>query len=326
MSITVRRTDGTTLVEIADQTIDTSSCSLALVGRGAVGYGQAVAEDLVHLLENFSNSTAPAYPISGQLSFDTTIRQIKLYDGSMWKIVGSSSGGTDVLGAGITIAGNYSGGSRLAGSRGLILTYGSRATTVDVQLSEGRIVSVTCMEAIANANLPATVSIEGVTYSFASRFPYGLSAGTTLASDTAGYVFDGTSVRARYADVAERYATSERVQPGDVVELGGEAEIRKTSAFCSTEVFGVISSSPAFILNSHAGDDETHPLVAMVGRVPCRVSGPVRKGQRLVSSAKAGVAEAAPSNVPFQAIIGRALQDKFSDGIELVKITLAGVK
>lgn len=327
MSYTVRRTNGTTLVEIADQTINTTDSSLALVGRGAVNYGQYFAENFVHLVENFSNTTAPVRPLSGQLWFDTGTNVMRYYDGAAWKVFGgAASGNTSNVGSGLTIGGSVASGNRLAGSTGVILTFGAASTTVQVTLSEGKIISCTCSETLPNASLPAQVTIDAQTYVFAARFPNGLSAGTTLATDAANYVFAGTATTALYADLAERYATSEPVEPGDVVEIGGPAEIRKSSGFASTEVFGVISTAPAFRMNEGAGTDETHPFVALAGRVPCKVLGQVRKGQRLMASGFPGVAMAADNNINAQSVIGRAIADKYEDDIGLVEIVLAGVK
>ena len=81
-------------------------------------------------------------------------------------------------------------------------------------------------------------------------------------------------------------------------------------------------------MNDAAGNDETHPPVALTGRVPCYVIGPVKKGDRLVSSNTAGVATVIDPNEVFEnytAIIGRALEDNNDSEIKLVEI-LVGTK
>jgi hypothetical protein len=77
-------------------------------------------------------------------------------------------------------------------------------------------------------------------------------------------------------------------------------------------------------MNSTAGDRETHPYVALVGRVPVKVTGTVKKGQRLVTSPIAGVAMAVDiSALPNSfVVIGRALADKITDDVGLVEITV----
>jgi hypothetical protein len=89
---------------------------------------------------------------------------------------------------------------------------------------------------------------------------------------------------AQYADVAERFAADEEYMPGTVVELGGTAEITCSNTELSETVFGVISTRAAYLMNSGAGSDATHPPVAMTGRVPVRAVGQIAKGDRLVSA------------------------------------------
>ena len=119
-----------------------------------------------------------------------------------------------------------------------------------------------------------------------------------------------TATTALYADVAERFAADTTYEPGTVVELGGTAEITRSVEELSDNVFGVISTRAAFTMNHGAGSDETHPPVAMTGRVPVRVTGVIRKGDRLVSAGN-GLARAAQKGeaTAFN-VIGRALEDR----------------
>jgi hypothetical protein len=122
----------------------------------------------------------------------------------------------------------------------------------------------------------------------------------------------GTAVHAQYADLAERFEADQPLIPGTVVEMGGTAEITSVQADLSENVFGVISTRAAYLMNSQAGSDQTHPPVAVQGRVPVRVVGQVRKGDRLVS-AGAGLARAGGrTEINTWNVIGRALADKTS--------------
>ena len=115
---------------------------------------------------------------------------------------------------------------------------------------------------------------------------------------------------ALYADVAERFAADEVLEAGTVVELGGVAEITRSLEELSENVFGVISTRAAYLMNGGAGEDDTHPPVAMTGRVPVKVVGIIHKGDRLVS-AGAGIARAAqPGEITAFNVIGRSLVDK----------------
>jgi hypothetical protein len=118
------------------------------------------------------------------------------------------------------------------------------------------------------------------------------------------------STSAQYADVAERFAADTVYPAGTVVELGGSAEITLVADDLSEKVFGVISKQAAYLMNSAAGSDETHPPVAMTGRVPVKVIGQVLKGDRLVSAGNGLARSAKPGEATAFNVIGRALKDK----------------
>ena len=133
--------------------------------------------------------------------------------------------------------------------------------------------------------------------------------------------FNGTATQAQYADMAEIYSADADYGPGTVVKIGGDAEITMTTEHADTDVFGVISTNPAYLMNSEA---EGLP-VALAGRVPVKVIGKVKKGQRLTSSDVPGLAWAADEETSFQAIIGRSLENK-DDGNEGIVEAVVGVK
>jgi hypothetical protein len=128
-----------------------------------------------------------------------------------------------------------------------------------------------------------------------------------------------TATTALYADVAERFAADELLEPGTVVELGGLKEITRSQQDLSENVFGVISTRPAYTMNGGAGEDDTHPPVAMTGRVPVKAIGTIRRGDRLVS-AGSGVARAArPGEATAFNVIGRSLEDKHSEELGTIE-------
>jgi hypothetical protein len=119
---------------------------------------------------------------------------------------------------------------------------------------------------------------------------------------------------AEYADLAERFEADAAYPAGTVVMLGGPKEITAAMEDATDDVFGVISTRAAFTMNGAAGSDETHPPVAMTGRVPVRAIGIVRKGQRLISAGN-GLARAATRDEwTAYNVIGRALKDKTTQG------------
>ena len=138
--------------------------------------------------------------------------------------------------------------------------------------------------------------------------------------DIRANVVHATSTSAQYADVGERFEADAPMSEGAVVEIGGGEEITETTSELSQDVFGVVSTRPAYAMNAGAGNNESHPFVAMTGRTPVRVSGAVNKGQRLVSSSVKGTARAVATGetfTPFH-VIGRALESKSDAGIGLV--------
>jgi hypothetical protein len=132
----------------------------------------------------------------------------------------------------------------------------------------------------------------------------------TLTMFGSNGAISGNQINANYADVAERFEADEELSPGTVVELGGSAEITQVGADLSEKVFGVISTRAAYLMNSSAGPDATHPPVAMTGRVPVKVVGSVARGDRLVSAGNGHARSAQAGEATAFNVIGRALRDK----------------
>lgn len=86
MSYPITLSNGQPLLDLSDGVIDNSATSLLLIGKNYAGYGEALNENLVHMLEHFANGTQPANPLAGQLWWDTTNNILKVYSGTSWKI------------------------------------------------------------------------------------------------------------------------------------------------------------------------------------------------------------------------------------------------
>ena len=89
MAYTINKTDGTILATITDGTIDNST-SLTLFGKSYSGFGEALNENLVKLLENAASTSTPTTPLTGELWFDKNTSQLKVYDGSSFKPAGGA--------------------------------------------------------------------------------------------------------------------------------------------------------------------------------------------------------------------------------------------
>lgn len=450
MSYTITLTDGSIFATIPDGTINTGS-SMTLVGKNYAGYGQFINDDIIRLLENGSNTTAPGAPLVGQLWWDQTTDTMKVYNGTTFKVISGATAsasaptsnvagdlwydsvnaqlnvysgsafilvgpaytaGTGVTGAipatitdtdavshvvvelyvndsivgivskdasfnpqvaipgfaanvrpGITLATAISGVNQYfqgtasnANTVGNISASGFVQTTTnqtmtgtlgilnDSGLSVGADsdfrASVTGSDVFLrnqtqDGNLTFQINDGGVTTTLIQMYgansmtaipnsvTVNTAAGATAivngAGNAVGNIGSSSSyfntvfaqaTTALYADVAERFASDEIYEPGTVVELGGSAEITRVRHDASDSVFGVISTRPAFTMNGGAGDNDTHPPVAMTGRVPVKVIGVVNKGDRLISAGD-GVARAAqPGEATSFNVIGRALSSK----------------
>ena len=120
--------------------------------------------------------------------------------------------------------------------------------------------------------------------------------------------FRGVSTSAQYADLAENYEADADYEPGTVLVIGGDKEVTITDEAGSYKVVGVVSTDPAYLMNSEANG----VAVALRGRVPCKVTGVVKKGDVLIASNTPGHAMVAadPKSLSPLQIIGRSLQTK----------------
>jgi hypothetical protein len=418
MSYIINLTNGSVLTTIADGTLNTTACSMALPGKNYAGYGIYLDDNFVHLLENSSNSTAPSTPLVGQLWwnsankimsvwngtvwktissatssasaptsnvqgdlwYDTVNQQLNVYSGTTWILVGPAF--TNAQGTTGAIPATVSDNSAVAHTilqlyvGGILLGIMSKDTTAftpspaipgfatikpGLQLSTSSAAyifqgSITNADTLGPNALPATSFMRSdaaatTTGKITTTSNQGLSVGSngdfTVAvagsdininnNDTNGNINFGaniagtpttvltingsngivsstTGINANYADLAERFAADAELSPGTVVELGGSAEITQVDLDLSENVFGVISTRAAYMMNGAAGNNITHPPVAMTGRVPVRTIGLVCKGDRLVSAGMGLARAAKPGEATAFNVIGRALRDKMDEG------------
>ena len=414
MAYTINLTNGTILTTIADGTINNTVCSQTLIGKNYAGYGQFLDDNFVHLLESGANSTPPGAPLTGQLWwdtssgllkvyngttfktvssttaqssaptsnvtgdlwYDTTNQQLKVYTGTTWLVVGPAyTSGTGVTGAiATTIVDNTStshvvielyvndsivgiiskdatftpqvaltGFTTVRPGITLSTLVGSQVPLFQgtAVLAQGLVGGQPYMLNNANTSTTGTVSVlnnsglfvgansdlnmyvSGTSAFIANQTSNGniyfrvniAGSPTTVMTINGGTgTISGNQINANYADVAERFASDTIYEPGTVVELGGSEEITKVITDLSDKVFGVISTRAAYLMNSQAGSDATHPPVAMTGRVPVKVIGLVSKGDRLVSAGNGFARAATAGEATAFNVIGRALVSKIDSG------------
>lgn len=130
------------------------------------------------------------------------------------------------------------------------------------------------------------------------------------------------STSAQYADLAEKYQADVEYKPGTVLEFGGNAEVTASTTGYSTKIAGVVSTDPAYLMNSSL-DGSNVVNIALLGRVPCQVIGTISKGDCLVSSNTTGVATSMVSS-EYQpgCVIGKSLEDYNSDQVGVIEIVV----
>jgi|TARA_A100001011_G_C14290809_1_gene836116 hypothetical protein len=542
MAYKINNTFGTLLVTLSDGTIDVATTDLTLIGKGYAGFGEKLNENLVKLLENFNNTSAPSNKIQGQLWYDKTNNQLNVYTGSKFKPVGSPTnstsaptnavqgdlwfdttntqlyvytgsawtlvGPTTVAGSGVTqvitespedntgvkrsilklvsndtvvgvvsnlaftpsstetlgaalitagfstvaqgiqlssavasvkfrgtstdsdslggvTAANYlrsdsadtttgrisvqsDDGIRLGGGNDITMTLSSddftiAQTTQDKDIiftvndggvtkealritgSSGRIehlrvgdltvdgtntvLNTTTLSVedniielnrgvSSNSGMPnftglkvnrgetSTATEQNLYWVWDETFAddgstiFGNAGGAWTAFkasqtdteleaptlvDIRANIVHATSTSAQYADLAERYASDMKLEVGEVVMLGGEEEVTRCDTDSCNNVFGVVSESPAFLMNAEAGNNDSHPMIALKGRVLVKLKGKGQAGDRIVS---AGNGEARIANIKectaFNTI-GRLIKHKYNEQTALTECVI-GVK
>jgi hypothetical protein len=129
----------------------------------------------------------------------------------------------------------------------------------------------------------------------------------------------GSQLQATYSDLAEWYTSDKEYEPGTVLVFGGDAETTTTTQINDTRCAGVVTTDPAYTMNHDLVG--TKVCIALVGRVPCKVVGRVKKGDMLTTSATPGYAVRA--TIPtLGAVIGKALEDKDSGEAGVIEIAV----
>jgi len=301
------------------------------VGYDHVVIQMFVANTIVSMVSKDSSFT-PAVGIAGFATIDPGIQMSTAVTNAQF--VGTAANASLLDGLDSTSFLRSDASDTTSGTLGIINDSG-----LTVGLDQDAKISVTLATSAVNiqnqtqdANINVQVNDGGVTttalFVDGSTALVGVKGITNLGSNGAGNIGSSatffntifaTATTALYADVAERFAADVEMLPGTVVELGGTAEITKSVDELSENVFGVISTRAAYLMNAGAGTDSTHPPIAMTGRVPVRVTGSICKGDRLVAAGD-GLARAARAGeaTAFNTI-GRSLEAKESETVGIIE-------
>ena len=217
------------------------------------------------------------------------------------------------IGSGVTTTGAVSATGNITG--GNLNTTGSHAITGN--LSAGNISTSGQVSAVGNitgGNITTSGTVTGGSGNFGTstvslgNIVNNNSNGVGNIGSTSSYfnqVF-ATATTALYADLAEYYLADADYAPGTVVKFGGTAELTVADQDLDPMIAGVVSTNPAYAMNSGLVGDHVI-AVALVGRAPCLVKGPVRRGQMMVSAGD-GYARA-ELNPAMGTVIGKSLED-----------------
>ena len=147
---------------------------------------------------------------------------------------------------------------------------------------------------------------------------------TTGANTTAGSVIGnwtlsaGSRWNASYADLSEKYVADANYGPGTVLIFGGEHEVTIATEMNTTRVAGVITTDAAYTMNSGL-EAEFIADIALQGRVPCKVIGPVFKGDLLVAASNGHAI--ANNEARAGTIIGKSLEN-FNEASGIIEVAV----
>ena len=132
-----------------------------------------------------------------------------------------------------------------------------------------------------------------------------------------------TASTAKYADLAEKYISDNDYEPGTVLVFGGDNEVTECTKKYDKRIAGIVSTDPAYLMNS----DVEGVAVGLIGRVPCKVIGEIRKGDLMVASDTPGHAEAwkDESNPMTGSVIGKALEDKYGASRGIIEVVVGKI-
>jgi len=257
-----------------------------------------------------TNYTGTTVSVTGTVTGASVVGGV--ITGTSLSLSGNTTPGNVLTGGLISATGNITGGNISATNHTgtNVSVTGSITAGGDLSLI-GNIVDTGALTIITSSNGNITLSPNGTgnINTGANIMP---TANATANIGSATNYFNtvfAKATSAQYADLAEMYCADEAYIPGTVVEFGGFDEVTITTQSHSTQVAGIVSTNPSYLMNSTLTCTNAVE-VALVGRVPCLVVGTIRKGDRLVSSDRPGVAQALNINL-YQpgCIIGKALEE-----------------
>jgi len=313
---------------------------------GAITYnGAEGSESIITVATDGTPSALAKYGTAGELdtkqlkvdgykAIDTATNAIEFYTPGAYKFLSStgSSGGNSVATAGGTW--DFSSATLKATTitTGAPATPGSitgqyavqASSQIDFTLGTLKSNNLTTGATGTNGTLTGQWALDGSSQFDATAGTlksYTLTTGSSTAQGniTGAWSITGTLEATYAADLAEYYTGDQTYESGTVLVFGGEEEVTTSVMVNDTRVAGVVSTNAAYIMNGDCPGDKV--LIALAGRVPCKVVGRVKKGDLLTTSATPGCAIKA-LDPKLGAIIGKALEDKDYGEVGLIEVAV----
>lgn len=304
----------------------------AIVTPGGVGIGGNLFAGQINTTGNIlaTNAILNALTVNGGIISTGTINTSGNVEAAVGTFNGLVLNGTITGVSSITASGlinttaNVSTAQLNAGqinTTGNILSTGGvfNALTVNGTITATGYINTTANISAAVANF-GNVSIAGGSHININSIAPAGNAAVTLGNLTNQWsTIYGKATTAQYADLAEIYTSDKKYVPGTVLIFGGNEEVTISTLSHDPRIAGVVSTNPAYLMNS----TETGVQVALTGRVPCRVLGPVRKGDRLVASEHAGIAQRL-NGLLYEpgCIIGKALEEIVEPRVHTIEVVV----
>jgi hypothetical protein len=329
----------------------TSTTTGTMQITGGVGISGNVWADRIHAVNNGNGTNFRVGDDAwlGDINVANTVRLMGAQDNTQaflrfgnvnTNALGVNGSGPLSWGGVLNVTGNILGATASFGainSTGLINTTGN---IICASISAGTYVGLSSNKINTNAsNVTVTASFVNVAVNgsnvaafSATGFIVGIDSGATSIRNAGtngignigatGATFNtvfAKATTAQYADLAEIYTSDQQYPGGTVVVFGGEAEVTQSHSPHDTRIAGVVSTNPAYLMNH----DAIGVPVALQGRVPCQVLGPVAKGDRLVASQHPGIAQRLNKELYEPGcIIGKALQAIDSTDISTIEVVV----
>jgi hypothetical protein len=329
-------------VDILNGSVDETT-SLELIGKNYPNYGQKIAQNFAKLLENFRGDTPPRNPVPGQLWWDSRNHALKVWSdqgAGLFKNIGAVTAGVDKplnpligdLWWDYNPATGANGGNLVLKVYTGILTLGDNGWLIigPTYPSTYGLTGFIVEEIPDSANVTHRVLsqyIDGTRVSITSQNDFTLKNSLPGRSQIlAGFnmvlgVLSGTSTSAQYADLAEYYIADAAIEPGNIVVFGGDKEVTLAVEECDPRVAGIVSTQPAYIMNDQAAEGRV--AVALTGKVPCRVKGPINKGDLVVTRGAPGVGQACNlDNYVPGCVVGKAMEDITDTKVHVINVAV----